>query len=300
MSDEHPDLYELAHRTLDAVITAPDAVIGNLEQDEQEPDDPWCELLDPWLLDEPGTSYSEQLSFPLEQLSEHRGVAGRAAGQGDEMPRPICLTYGQTELQKGHEAMSTTVMQQGSMSRAQKIANAQELRAQGLVFREIAAEMGVAVSTVGDWLNDPDGSRSRARKHSYAGSCVDCGASTSGSNGREHAPKRCRNCSVRFRHETAKWTRVTIVQALREFATRYGRSPAAADFSPHQARKLGHSDRVNRFYADGCYPYATQVQNVFGSWNAAIKAAGLIPTEIGRYDRHRAQPPAVTTNLPPC
>jgi len=30
MSDEHPDLYELAHRTLDAVITAPDAVIGNL------------------------------------------------------------------------------------------------------------------------------------------------------------------------------------------------------------------------------------------------------------------------------
>src|SRR5450755_3374998 len=74
--------------------------------------------------------------FRSSKLSEHRGVAGRAAGQGDEDAETnLPDLWPNRTTEEGHEAMSTTVMQQGSMSRAQKIANAQELRAQGLVFR---------------------------------------------------------------------------------------------------------------------------------------------------------------------
>lgn len=68
-------------------------------------------------------------------------------------------------------------------------------RAEGWLFREIADYMDVALQTVNDWLNDPDGSKLRARKDSYRGTCQDCGAPTDGSNGPDSAPTRCNHCN---------------------------------------------------------------------------------------------------------
>src|SRR5438105_15759202 len=56
-------------------------------------------------------------------------------------------------------------------SRSAREALARELRGRGLRLREIADELGVAISTVDSWLNDPGGERLRARKDSYRGRC---------------------------------------------------------------------------------------------------------------------------------
>lgn len=80
------------------------------------------------------------------------------------------------------------------MSRKQKVAWAQRLRARGLTYLEIAREMGVARSTASLYITDPDGSQLAARKDSYRGTCEDCGLPTDGSNGREAAPTTCVIC----------------------------------------------------------------------------------------------------------
>lgn len=76
-------------------------------------------------------------------------------------------------------------------TRAESETMAAALRAEGLKLREIAERMGVAVSTVDAWINDPGGKRLACRKSSYRGSCEVCGAPTDGSNGVEKAPSRC-------------------------------------------------------------------------------------------------------------
>lgn len=78
-------------------------------------------------------------------------------------------------------------------NRADRAAEAARLRAQGLVYREIAERMGISRSYAAALICDPDGSGDRARKDSYRGECERCGASTNGSNGR-HAPKLCNDC----------------------------------------------------------------------------------------------------------
>jgi DNA-binding MarR family transcriptional regulator len=86
------------------------------------------------------------------------------------------------------------------MTRAEKVAKARELREQGALLREIAAELGVAVSTAGTLLSDPDGAKLRARKDSYRGTCEKCGTATDGSNGPGAAPALCCECTA-HRHD---------------------------------------------------------------------------------------------------
>jgi hypothetical protein len=89
-----------------------------------------------------------------------------------------------------------TVAAVATSTREQKVAVAQRLRAQGLTMREVGELLGASPWTVGDWLNDPDGSRTRARKERYRGTCIDCGGPTTGGLGRgPNAPLRCRRCS---------------------------------------------------------------------------------------------------------
>jgi hypothetical protein len=60
--------------------------------------------------------------------------------------------------------------------RAQSVAEASRLRREGLLLREIGAQMGVSAKTVHAWLSDPDGSKARERKSRYHdGVCRDCG-----------------------------------------------------------------------------------------------------------------------------
>ncbi|MGI8714569.1 MAG: hypothetical protein ACR2NR_15610 [Solirubrobacteraceae bacterium] len=79
-----------------------------------------------------------------------------------------------------------------------------------------------------------------------------------------------------------------MIAAIVEFERRYGHPSAAADWDPARARRRGQLTRAQRFYADGCWPWQTQVIRLFGGWNAAIAAAGCEPTRSGCYDLARA------------
>jgi hypothetical protein len=166
------------------------------------------------------------------------------------------------------------------MTRAEKAAEARRLRDQGLLLREIGARMGLSVSMASDLINDPDGSKVRARKASYGGRCDTCGRRTDGSNGRAKAPTRCAPCEhANPRHRY--WTRELVIDAIREFARLYGRPPAATDWNPAHARNLGHPEKIDRFYDDACWPSSVTVLHIFDSWNTAITAAGHTPRKTG-------------------
>lgn len=103
------------------------------------------------------------------------------------------------------------------MTRAEKVATAQRLRAEGLLLREIAERMGAKLKTVSGWLSDPDLSRQRARRETYAGTCIDCGAPTDGSGG-YGAPERCTHCrprDVQVAAMRARWRpHRTMIEAM--------------------------------------------------------------------------------------
>jgi transcriptional regulator with XRE-family HTH domain len=175
--------------------------------------------------------------------------------------------------------------------RAESEAIARSLRAEGLTGREIAARMGVARSTVDAWLNDPGGARLRGRKDTYRGVCEDCGAPTDGSNGTDAAPARCRECCDRVRHEERKWTPQTIVAAISRWAETHGRPPVATDWNASLARQRGRPKR------EAAYPPVGVVQQEFGSWNAAIAAAGFTPFDAGYYGRDGEDPDVIAETV---
>jgi hypothetical protein len=116
------------------------------------------------------------------------------------------------------------------------------------------------------WCSD------RCRKGQYAGACVDCGAPTNGYDGPGKASERCRACRDRYQHEECKWTTATIVAAIRRWAVTYGVPPSAANWNPTVSRSRGDS----RFEL-GDWPTQATVQAKFGTWNAAMAAAGYDP-----------------------
>ena len=69
----------------------------------------------------------------------------------------------------------------------------------------------------------------------------------------------------------------------------YGGPPSARDWNPAQAVIRGRPDISARFYADGCWPHVNSARRAFGSWNAAIEAAGFTPRLPGK--RGAAIPP---------
>lgn len=156
---------------------------------------------------------------------------------------------------------------------------ARALHAQGEGPTAIAQTLTVPMGTIRLWLYDPDGARARARRESYRGTCRRCGAATHGSAGPDAAPEFCGHCSPVVVH--TKWSRESIADAIREFARRYKRPPAATDFNPAQARAFGHDGRADRFEEDGCYPSSNIVRRHFGTWNAAVEAAGFEPRGAG-------------------
>lgn len=162
------------------------------------------------------------------------------------------------------------------------------LRAEGETHRAIAARLAISRSYAAALDADPDGSQARARKDSYAGTCVDCGAATCGSFGPGKAPERCSDCAPAA---SAVWICDLIVARIREYADRYGRPPRAMDWNPALARQHGFDDASDRFYTDGCWPSYLTVRDYFGSFNAAIAAAGYEPRPPGHRIGMRPWPP---------
>ena len=156
------------------------------------------------------------------------------------------------------------------------------LRAEGLFWRQIATRLGISRSYAQDLGVDPDGRLARQRKDSYARPCMDCGAPTSGGEGRKSEP-RCQDCANRLNGVKATvWTRDRIIGAIRWWADSYGDPPAVPDWSPTTARYLGDEARALRFerhHDAGQVPWFMTVVRMFLSWNAAIEAAGFVPRQ---------------------
>lgn len=138
------------------------------------------------------------------------------------------------------------------MTRAEKAAVALSLRNEGLLQREIAERMGCSVKTVNAWLTDPDGSKLKARKDGYRGTCTECGGQTDGSNGSAAAPSVCAECQ--------RWTEEGALMALADWAEQHGGVP------PRSADAIG---------SDGRLPTERTMRKLFGSWNDGLLAAGF-------------------------
>lgn len=156
------------------------------------------------------------------------------------------------------------------MSRAEKAARAAELYAQGLTGARVAEIMEISRSHCYELLSDPSGEKVRERKARYETSCAGCGR-TVNSNSPPVDGQVCFRCSM---DERTIWTRDAIVLAIQEWADENGGIPPAAnDFY-----RLGATDRN---------PSVVTVQKQFGTWNAAIRAAGFEPHPggpVGGYE----------------
>lgn len=78
------------------------------------------------------------------------------------------------------------------------------------------------------------------------------------------------------------WTRERVIEAIQDYAHQYGRTPGAQDWNVAMARANGRPDLVERFYDDACWPHTATLLYVFGSFNAAIAAAGFEPRKPGK------------------
>jgi hypothetical protein len=78
-----------------------------------------------------------------------------------------------------------------------------------------------------------------------------------------------------------RWTRETIIEKIREWNDRYGEPPCSADWNPSLARWRAQEWRAER-YREGLWPSTNAAKRPFGgSFDAAIRAAGLEPHKPG-------------------
>src|SRR5919201_355542 len=78
-----------------------------------------------------------------------------------------------------------------------------------------------------------------------------------------------------------RWTRELIIEKIREWDARYGEPPCSADWNPSLARWRAQDWRAER-YRDGNWPSTNAAKRPFGgSFDAAVRAAGLEPHRSG-------------------
>jgi hypothetical protein len=78
-----------------------------------------------------------------------------------------------------------------------------------------------------------------------------------------------------------RWTRELIIEKILEWEARYGEPPCSADWNPSLARWRAQEWRAER-YREGVWPSTNAAKRPFGgSFDAAIRAAGLEPHRPG-------------------
>lgn len=151
---------------------------------------------------------------------------------------------------------------------------ARRMREGGATIALIAERLGRSRTTVSSWLDPDHKAKQDRRRASYAGTCVECGAKTTGCNGASKAPKICAACASRLTHEQRHWTPERIIEQIGRFANEHGRVPVATDW---MGRGMGS--------AGNGYPPVNVVQREFGSWADAVAAAGYERPKVGVYER---------------
>src|ERR671932_2833900 len=81
--------------------------------------------------------------------------------------------------------------------------------------------------------------------------------------------------------QVKRWTRELITTKIREWNARYGEPPCSADWNPSLARWRAQEWRAERYRA-GIWPSTNAAKRPFGgSFDAAVRAAGLEPHRSG-------------------
>ena len=95
-----------------------------------------------------------------------------------------------------------------------------------------------------------------------------------------------------------RWTRELIIEKILEWEARYGEPPGSADWNPSLARWRAQEWRAER-YRDGVWPSTNAAKRQFGgSFDAAVRAAGLEPHRPGPRRAPGAAKPAVEPRRP--
>jgi predicted DNA-binding protein (UPF0251 family) len=153
---------------------------------------------------------------------------------------------------------------------------------EGLMFKDIAARVGLSVSRTQALYDDPDGAKDRERKRRRSRPCAGCGKPVHNSG--SEPPERCAECAQehsrtmdqRRKHSTQDrrvWTDDGIGARLRHLAR---------DGAPTKRR-------YDTWYAgmpEGTMPSSPTIITRYGSWNEALAAAGVnaTPTRGVRID----------------
>src|SRR5256885_1664361 len=81
--------------------------------------------------------------------------------------------------------------------------------------------------------------------------------------------------------QVKRWTRETIIEKIVEWNDRYGEPPCSADWNPSLARWRAQEWRAERYRA-GIWPSTNAAKRPFdGSFDAAVRPAGLEPPRSG-------------------
>src|SRR3954451_12229052 len=90
-----------------------------------------------------------------------------------------------------------------------------------------------------------------------------------------------------------RWSRDSIIEKIADWNGRYGEPPCSADWNPSLARWRAQEWRAERYYA-GAWPSTNAVKRAFGgSFDAAVRAAGLEPGRPGPPRKALSARPAV-------
>jgi len=138
-----------------------------------------------------------------------------------------------------------------------------------LSIAQIAERLGRSRATIKAYFYDPTGEKARAVKARYVGLCRGCGAYTQPRNGKGDAYRYCKRC--RPGAIQRKWTRELVLDAMREWRTRYGRLPSSYDWSGTHSRRRG--GLALRRLSEGEWPAASVVTPLFGTWATARRMA---------------------------
>ena len=95
-----------------------------------------------------------------------------------------------------------------------------------------------------------------------------------------------------------RWTRELIIEKILEWDARYGEPPCSADWNPSLARWRAQEWRAER-YREGVWPSTNAAKRPFdGSFDAAVRAAGLEPHKPGPRRAAGAARPGVEPRGP--
>src|SRR4051794_9021929 len=95
-----------------------------------------------------------------------------------------------------------------------------------------------------------------------------------------------------------RWTCEAIIEKIGDWNGRYGEPPCSADWNPSLARWRAQEWRAERYYADH-WPSTNAVKRAFGgSFDAAVRAAGLEPARPGPRRAAGTARPAVEQRVP--